>query len=221
MKQTVDEQKQGKFKPEPQEPQWEVFLKDGKVHSNIPFKQFLPTLRFPRAQGKEGSSYSYRPIDDATGSGLNPSTGFSEQMRMQGLETLLTTAHYVRKKFAGWGPAGARDHNLVVTLVWSHDVGTTGEYRAFAHRAQPSGALRAVGSTPASAKACVTSSGDFSPYPSWRTPTTSCESDLRSGQRHRKTHSGESTSCSEPRSSSGGATWSAQSSPWGTRSQKP
>ena len=82
---------------------------------------------------------------------------------MHGLETLLTTAHYVRKKFAGWRASGEpvfakgdhekayrqwpvhpQDHNLVVTLVWSHEVGTTGGCRAFAHRAQPFGALRAV-----------------------------------------------------------------------------
>jgi len=54
----------------------------------------------------DSTSYEYRPIDDCTGSGLNPCTGFSEQMRMHGLETLFTTSHNVRKKFAGWGISG-------------------------------------------------------------------------------------------------------------------
>lgn len=165
MEHTVKEQKIGKFEPEIDAPQWELYFKDGKVESNIPYKELLPTLRFPRAQqGKDDSSYTYRPIDDCRGSGLNPSTGFSEQMRMHnGLETLLTTAHYVRKKFVGWGtaaepvfakgdhekayrqwPVHPQDHHMVVTLVWSHDVGTTGGYQVFAHRSQPFGALRAV-----------------------------------------------------------------------------
>ena len=68
MQHTVEEQKMGKFSPEPHETQWEVYLKDGKIHSNIPFEHFLPTLRFSRAQlGKERSSYTYRPIDRLLG----------------------------------------------------------------------------------------------------------------------------------------------------------
>ena len=47
------------------------------------------------------------------------------------------------KAYRQW-PVHPQDHNLVVTLVWSHDVVTTGGCRAFAHRAQPFGALRAV-----------------------------------------------------------------------------
>ena len=83
---THKEHAQGKF-----EGPLEVYLDaKGEIVNTVPHKgKCLHTLRFPREQaGGDSTSYEYRPIDDCTGSGLNPATGHTERMRMHGLDTL-------------------------------------------------------------------------------------------------------------------------------------
>ena len=160
LKQTKEEADEGKF-----DGPWDVYRKaDGSIHSDIPFDTYLPTLRFPRAQGdRDSTSYKFRPIDDCSGSGLNSSTGFSERMRMHGLETFLACAHECRVAFADQGTEGEPvfakgdhekayrqwpvfpgDRHLLLTLVWDENLGPHGGFKAYAHRALPFGALRAV-----------------------------------------------------------------------------
>lgn len=63
--------------------------------------------RFPAEQaGKDSTSYEYRPIDDATASGLNVSTSFKERLKMDGLCALLMSAHAVNSTFQSWGEDG-------------------------------------------------------------------------------------------------------------------
>ena len=80
-------------------------------------------------------------------------------MRMHGLETLLSAAHEARVAFADLGqpgepifakgdhekayhqrPVHPSDRHLLLTLVWSNNVGPDGGYLAYAHRALPCGA---------------------------------------------------------------------------------
>ena len=74
------------------------------IHNDIAYDSYPPKLQFPKAQGDRNStSYRVRPIVDCSGSGLDSSTGFSEQMRMHGLETLSPCAHDSRVAFADLG----------------------------------------------------------------------------------------------------------------------
>lgn len=69
---------------------------------------------------------------------------------------LLACAHQAREVFAPLGVTGDRgrayrqwpvhpvDRKLLITLVWSNDVGDNGGYYAYAHHALPFGAVRAV-----------------------------------------------------------------------------
>ncbi len=137
----------------------------GKLVSNVPFDDWLPTLRFPREQpGKDASSYEYRPIDDCTASGLNLATASWEKMRMQNLVLLRRCTEEMRAIFGDWDPEDAApvyakgDHEkayrkwpvcpeeqrYLVSLVWDETVGPNGGFRAFVHRALPFGALAAV-----------------------------------------------------------------------------
>ena len=84
-------------------------------------------------------------------------------MRMHGLETLLPCAHECRVAFADMGEEGEPvfakgdhekayrqwpvfpgDRHLLVALVWDESLGPNGGFKAYAHRALPFGALRAV-----------------------------------------------------------------------------
>ena len=143
---------------------WRVYLNsDGDLVSEVPFKRWLPTHRFPRIQQRVGSSFAVRPIDDCTASGLNPAAAVVERMRMSGLPVLLAICDIIARDFADWQDDGAPvlakgDHKqayrqwavrpehqcYVVSLVWSEDVGPQGGFLAFAHRALPFGALAAV-----------------------------------------------------------------------------
>ena len=83
---------------------WEIY-KDGQGNmvSTVPFNEWLPTLRFPRVQQGEHTSYKVRPIDDCTASGLNPAAAVCEKMHMSGLQTLLALGALTTSLFEGWG----------------------------------------------------------------------------------------------------------------------
>ena len=102
LKQTEAELTAGKL-----EGPWEVWAdKHGVIHSTVPYAEWLPTRRFPRVQKRTAASYSVRPIDDATASGLNPATATTEKMRMAGLATLLDIVSYIAEEFWSWGDDG-------------------------------------------------------------------------------------------------------------------
>ena len=159
MQQTLEEAREGKMAGP-----WHVYIaSDGSLVSEVPFAKWLPTQRFPRIQQREGSSFAVRPIDDCTAAGLNPAAAVVEKMRMAGLPVLLDICQLIAQEFADWKDEGAPvlakgDHKkayrqwavrpehqcLVVSLVWSEDVGPQGGFLAFAHKALPFGALAAV-----------------------------------------------------------------------------
>ncbi len=157
--QTHEEWRQGKF-----EGPWKVY-KDGRgqVQSTVPFKRWLPTLRFPRVQQRSHSSYEVRPIDDCTRSGFNPAAAACENMRMSGIGVLLAVFNIIATIFKDWGwhgepIAAGGDHkkayrqwavlpahmHFLISLVWDETLGPMGGFLAYAHRALPFGAFAAV-----------------------------------------------------------------------------
>ena len=73
---------------------------EGNVQHNVPYKDWLPTLRFPRVQEKADTSYEVRPIDDCTGSGLNDTTSTVDTMVLDNLMNLKKAALHIPKL---WG----------------------------------------------------------------------------------------------------------------------
>ena len=78
--------------------EWYVWLDaDGNVKHNVPFKNWLPTLRFPRVQERPDTSYEVRPIDDCTGSGLNFAISVVDKMTLDNLVKLKNAALYIQR----------------------------------------------------------------------------------------------------------------------------
>lgn len=68
---------------------WYVWLDEkGHVQHNVPNKNWLPTLRFPRVQQRPDTLYEVRPIDDCTDSGLTFTISIQDTMILDNLNTL-------------------------------------------------------------------------------------------------------------------------------------
>ena len=157
----------GKVKSGTKEERWYVWMEDGQVKHNVPYQQWLATLRFPRIQLKADTSYEVRPIDDCTGSGLNWSVIIRDKMVMDTLKTLVDCALLIgllweqpnpgtRGESNGvpedYEPTWAKGdhekayrqwpvHHLVATLGWDK---TQQCFRVYTHLALPFGAVAAV-----------------------------------------------------------------------------
>ena len=169
---TEEELKRGKVKGGPKDNRWYVKLNGkGQIETNLPFKRWLATLRFPRVQIRPGTSYEVRPIDDCTGSGLNWATVVKDKLVMEDFSTLNectlivadlwgqeptlplgtapapevsnqpTLAKGDHEKAYRQWPVHPEDHPLVVTLVWDK---AKQHFRAYVHLALPFGAVSAV-----------------------------------------------------------------------------
>ena len=159
LKQTEEEAAAGKL-----DGPWEVFIDAaGNIKSTVPFNNWLPTRRFPRVQAKADSSYTVRPIDDCSASGLNLGTDAQERMRVTGVDCLVEAVGHVYNCFKDWGdngepylakgdhakayrqwPVHEDDVPLLVCLIWDSGIGDHGGFKAFAHKALPFGAFPAV-----------------------------------------------------------------------------
>ena len=159
-RQTQAECEQGKF-----DGPWHVY-KDatGQIISSVPYAKWLPTVRFPRKQQRSNSSYSVRPIDDCSRSGLNLAAAVREKMRVSGVAAVFYMHSLIASLFGDLGDEGEPvtakgDHQTafrqwaifpdhmpyLVALVWCDSVGPAGGFLAYAHEALPFGALGAVG----------------------------------------------------------------------------
>ena len=66
----------------------------------MPYRNWLPALRFPRVQQRPDTSYDVRPIDDCTGSGLNFTIVIMDKMVLDNLSKLKKAAAHIHKL---WG----------------------------------------------------------------------------------------------------------------------
>ena len=86
---------------------WSVYLnEDGSIWSDVPYEQWLITVRCPALSKGSGSSCTVRHIDDCLRSCLNLATCAVEKMGMTGIPALRMLAQWVGLEFRDWGEPG-------------------------------------------------------------------------------------------------------------------